>query len=93
MKIVGYIEKVSHDLSPDVWRKMIDELPQLERSHADIEYSNLLQAFFVERNETIGEFAWCEDDDEIVVKGDLAALRGLAEQIATRLGGRFMPTL
>ena len=93
MKIVGYIEKVTHDLSPDIWRKMIDELPELERSHAEIEFSNLLQAFVVERNERIGEFVWCEDDDEIVVKGNLASLRPLAEHIATRIGGRFMPSL
>lgn len=93
MKKVGYIEKVSHDLSPDVWRKLIDEIPELERATTDASFNGLLHAYLIHRNERIGEFEWSDEEDEIVVRGELEDVQILSERIATRLGGRFMPSL
>ncbi|MGI9516187.1 MAG: hypothetical protein ACR2NP_04010 [Pirellulaceae bacterium] len=88
MNVSGHIEPVSRELSHDVWQDVIAEMPQLQPRRNDPEY-----AYLTKRGDNIGAFQWKPEEDEITVLGELDTVRGIAEQIATRIGGRFVPSM
>ena len=88
MNVAGHIEPVSHELSHEVWHAVISEMPELEPRRNDPE-----SAWLTKRGNHIGAFQWKPDEDEITVFGLLDQVRGIAEQIATRIGGRFVASM
>jgi hypothetical protein len=49
-------------------------------------------AYVVEQGVPVGMMTWAEDDsDEILVSGSAPIVRTVAEEIAERLSGRFVP--
>ena len=88
MNVAGHIEPVSHELSHEVWQAVITEMPQLEPRHNHPEY-----AYLTKRGNHIGAFEWKAEEDEITVLGDLDMVSGIAEQIAVRIGGRFVASM
>ena len=88
MNVAGHIEPASHELSHEVWQAVITEMPQLEPRPHFPEY-----AYLTKRGHHIGAFEWKAEEDEITVMGDLDIVRGIAEQIAVRIGGRFVASM
>ena len=89
MKKIGSVVQKNHDLTPQAWRALIDELPELERPTNEPDAPEILHAFLIRRDERVGAFQWSENPAAILVSGELSQVREIAEMIANRLGGQF----